>query len=147
MSEERELQWDDVIQNESSFVELQEGDYVFVVESFERGRYSPGPNAKLPACNMATLKLRIDTNEGSAYINHKLFLHSKMEGRLSEFFMAIGQKKKGEPLKMNWNAVPGSTGRAHVTLDQDRNDPTKKYNHIKNFYPKDDKPTFKAGDF
>ena len=148
MYEERELQWDDVIEKEGSeFVTLPEGDYTFMVESFERGRFTPKEGNKLPACNMAILKLKIDTPEGTAYINHQLYLHSRMESRLSEFFAAIGQKKKGEALKMNWNIVPGSTGRAHITLDADKADPNKKYNHVKNFYPKEDKPVFKAGAF
>ena len=148
MYEERELQWDDVIEKEGGeFATLPEGDYTFMVESFERGRFTPKEGNKLPACNMATLKLRIDTPEGAAYINHQLYLHTKMESRLSEFFASIGQKKKGEALKMNWNAVSGSTGRAHITLDPDKTDPNKKFNHLKNFYPKEDKPKFKAGAF
>ena len=37
MYEERELQWDDVIEKEGSeFATLPEGDYTFMVESFER---------------------------------------------------------------------------------------------------------------
>lgn len=147
MNEERELQWDDTIEKEGGdFLTLPEGDYSFIVESFERGRYTPREGAKLPPCNMAILKIRIDTSEGSAYINHQLYLHTKMEGRLSEFFSSIGLKKKGEPLKMNWNSVPGSTGRAHVTLDPDKNDPNKKYNHIQKFYPMEGK-TFTKGQF
>ena len=67
---------------------------------------------------------------------------------MSAFFSSLGLKKKGEPLRMNWNAVPGSTGRAHITLDPDRNDPEKKYNHVKRFYPKDGgAQTWKAGNF
>lgn len=147
MNEERELQWDDQIEKESDFVTLPAGDYPFIVESFERARHTPKEGGKLPACNKAILKLRIDTTEGSAYITHSLFLHTKMESRLSEFFTCIGLKKKGEPLRMNWNAVPGATGRAKVVLDQDANDPSKKYNHIDKFYPKDEKPVFKAGAF
>ena len=148
MYEERELQWDDVIEKEGGeFATIPEGDYTFMVESFERGRFTPKEGNKLPACNMATLKLRIDTPEGAAYINHQLYLHTKMESRLSEFFASIGQKKKGEALKMNWNAVPGSTGRAHITLDPDKTDPNKKFNQNKNFNPKQDKPKYKAGTF
>ena len=80
--------------------------------------------------------------------NHQLFLHTKTEGLLSAFFSSLGLTKKGEPLRMNWNAVPGSTGRAHITLDPDRNDPEKKYNHVKRFYPKDGgAQAWKAGNF
>ena len=59
MSEmERELDWNDEIEKDSDFTLLPEGDYDFTVESFERGRH-PGSD-KLPACNKAILKLRID---------------------------------------------------------------------------------------
>ncbi len=146
MNEERELNWDDTIEKESDFLIVPEGDYSFTVESFERARHTPKDGGKLPACNKAVLSIRIDTPEGAAYITHSLFLHSRMEGRLSEFFTCIGQKKKGEPLRMNWNAVPGSTGRAHVTLDTDKNDPSKKFNHIGKFYPMEGK-SFTKGQF
>ena len=96
MSEmERELGWDDEIEKDSGeFILLPEGDYDFTVESFERSRH--GGSEKLPACNKAILRLRIDTEEGSALINHNLFLHTKTEGMISAFFTSIGQKKKGE---------------------------------------------------
>ncbi len=146
MNEERELNWDDTIEKESDFLTVPEGDYAFTVESFERARHTPKENGKLPACNKAVLSIRIDTPDGAVYITHSLFLHTKMESRLSEFFLSIGQKKKSEQLKMNWNAVPGSTGRAHVTLDPDKNDPSKKYNHISKFYPMEVK-SFTKGQF
>ena len=96
MSEmERELGWDDEIEKDGSdYVLLPEGDYDFTVESFERGRHNG--SEKLPPCNKAMLKLRIDATEGTALINHNLFLHTKTEGMLSAFFTAIGQKKKAK---------------------------------------------------
>ena len=104
----RELEWDDSIEKDSDYVILPEGDYEFVVESVERARH-PGSD-KLPPCNKAIVKLRIDSEYGTAVINHNLFLHTNTEGMLSAFFTGIGQKKKGEKLKMNWDSVTGSTG-------------------------------------
>ena len=54
----RELEWDDSIEKDSDYVILPEGDYEFVVESVERARH-PG-SEKLPSCNKAIVKLRID---------------------------------------------------------------------------------------
>ena len=55
---EREFNWDDTIEKDSTdFVLLQEGDYDFEVESYERARH--GGSEKLPPCNKAVLKLRI----------------------------------------------------------------------------------------
>lgn len=146
--EEKELQWDDTITKDASdFLLLPEGDYNFMVESFERGRH--GGSEKLPPCNKAILTLRIDAPEGTAKITHNLFLHSKTEGMLSAFFTCIGQKKKGEPLKMNWGAVPGSTGRCKVEIHpyKNRDGEERKSNDIKKFYPKEEGPAFKAGEF
>lgn len=148
MSEmERELGWDDEIEKDGSdYVLLPEGDYDFTVESFERGRHNG--SEKLPPCNKAMLKLRIDATEGTALINHNLFLHTKTEGMLSTFFTAIGQKKKGEKLKMNWNAVIGAKGRCKVGIHTWKNNEgeERKGNDIKKFYPFEEKQ-FKAGEF
>ena len=137
MSEmERELGWDDEIEKDSGeFILLPEGDYDFTVESFERSRH--GGSEKLPACNKAILRLRIDTEEGSALINHNLFLHTKTEGMISAFFTSIGQKKKGEKIKMNWNAVVGAKGRCKVGVHEWTGTDGEKWqgNDIKKFYP------------
>lgn len=146
--EEKELQWDDTITKDASdFVLLPEGDYNFTVESFERGRH--GGSEKLPPCNKAVLTLRIEAAEGTARITHNLFLHSKTEGMLSAFFSCIGQKKKGEPLKMNWGMVPGSSGRCKIGIHsyQNKDGEDRKSNDVKRFYSKEEGPAFKAGEF
>lgn len=142
---DRELNWDDTIEKESDFVLLPEGDYDFTVESFERARHDGSQYT--PPCHMAILKLVVETPDGSkATINHNLYLHSSKEGQLSAFFMAIGQKKKGEPLKMNWNMVPGSTGRAKIVQKPGKKDPSKMFNNVSRFYPKE-AMKFEAGRF
>lgn len=152
---EREFCWDDTIEKDSDdYILLPEGDYDFVVDSFDRARH--GGSEKLPPCNKAVLKIKIVSPAGTAFITHNLFLHSKTEGLLSSFFASIGQKKKGEPLKMNWNLVSGSTGRAKVGVHIYRttSGEERKSNEIKRFYPKEDNtvagnvsPSFMAGDF
>ncbi|MDR7869142.1 MAG: DUF669 domain-containing protein [Sporomusaceae bacterium] len=108
-----ELDWESEIEKESpEYITLPEGEYEFEVISFERARYSGGD--KLPACNQAKLKLQVTVSDGVATINHNLFLHSRTEGILSAFFNCIGQKKHGEKLKMDWNKVIGSKGRAKI---------------------------------
>lgn len=114
---EREFGWDDTIQEDGKeFITLTPGDYVFTVTNFERGRHTPNPQnpGKLPACNKAIITIQVETEEGLATMTHNLFLHSSTEGMLSAFFGAIGQKKHGEPLQMNWNTVVGSTGVCRV---------------------------------
>lgn len=108
---ERELSWDDTIEKESNFTLLEEGEYPFVVKSFERARH-PG-SQKLPPCNKAILTLQFPDD---VEIKHNLFLHSKTEGLLSNFFICIGHKKPGEKSRMNWQKVPGSRGMAKVGI-------------------------------
>lgn len=142
--EGRELGWDDTIEKDSDFTLLPDGDYDFIVESFERGRHAG--SEKLPPCNKAIVKIRIDAPEGATIISHQLFLHTVTEGMLSAFFASIGQKKKGEKATMNWSLVPTSTGRAKIGSHTNPNDPDKKYNEIKKFYPKEEKQ-YTEGDF
>lgn len=151
MDNYKELGWDEGFSkdfSESDFVLLPEGDYDFVVESFERARHEG--NEWTPPCNKAVLKLRIDSVEGTTLITHNLFLCSKDSCRrdIYRFFESIGQVKDGEDLKPNWNAsfLVGQTGRAHVIQKASKTDASKIFNNIKNFYPKENKK-FEPGRF
>lgn len=108
----REFGWDDEIQNDSAFQVLPEGDYRFSVKKFERARHNG--SEKIPACNKAVLTLAIANGEASGEVQTQLFLHSKCEWKLCQFFTAIGQRKHGEVMRMNWGAVPGAAGVCHV---------------------------------
>lgn len=136
MIDEKIFEWDDVIENDSpEFIILPEGDYDFEVTNFERTRYSPGPNAKLPECPQAILHITIRSPQGITTIKHNLFLHSRCEGMLCAFFTAIGQRKPGEKLKMNWGTVIGSTGRCKVGVRNWKKDgEDRQSNEIKKFY-------------
>ena len=147
---EREFGWDDAIEKDSEFELLQEGDYDFEVIGFERARHNGSD--KLPPCNKAVLTIKLSSADGkSNTINHNLFLHSKTEGMLCAFFTAIGQRKKGEKINMNWNAVIGSKGRCKVKIRNwtDDNGETKQSNQIAKFYEREDsqQSQWKAGSF
>ena len=134
------LDWDSVIENDGQeFIILPEGDYVFTVVDFERGRF-PG-SAKIQPCNKAVLTLRVDTPDGVANIRTDLILSKLLEWRLSAFFRCIGQKKQGERLVMNWGKVIGSRGYAHFKprtyIDKDGNEKTA--NDVDKFYDWDEK--------
>lgn len=104
--------WDDVISDDGSEskVIILRGEYNFRVSEFNRGTF-PG-SEKLPACPQAELTLDIETEEGTAKCFVRLPLCKSMEWKLSGFFRAIGCKKHGEPVKMEWNKVAGAQGRA-----------------------------------
>lgn len=106
---EKEFDWNDSIENDGNeYVLLPEGDYNFEVINFERSRHNG--SEKLPPCNKAVLTIRLTSDDGQqmSSVQHNLFLHSKTEGMLCAFFTAIGQRKKGEKINMNWNLVVGS---------------------------------------
>lgn len=134
----RELNWDDTIENDSVFELLPEGEYDFAIKTFERARHTPRDGGKLPACNKAVLTIQLtDPETGrSGQVTHNLYLHSSCEGMLCSFFTAIGQRKKGEPLRMNWNMVPGSKGRCKVVQKKNYNNDDK-HNEIARFLEPD----------
>ena len=134
---DHEIGWEDTIEKDSDFVLLPDGLYHFTVVGMERTRHTPNPQnpGKLPACNKAIVSIKIVANEGETELRHNLFLHSTTEGMLSAFFAAIGQKKKGEPLRMNWNTIIGATGVCKVGTRQYNNN---NYNEVKSMlYPED----------
>lgn len=148
MTDDRELGWDDPIENDGAdFEVLPEGDYDFEVVGFERGRHTG--SEKLPPCNKATLSIKIKGAAGQTTIKHNMFLHTKTEGILCAFFVAIGQRKHGEKLTMNWNKVVGSTGRCKIYIDKWTNEKgeEKTANKIKKFYEPEDRPKFQQGKF
>lgn len=135
----RALEWDDEISQEDSYILLEEGDYNFTVTAFERARF-PG-SAKIPPCNKAALTLTVETPDGTATVKCDLILYSTLEWRICEFFRAIGQKKHGETVTMNWGAVTGSKGRARfVPRTYTKKDgSTGTVNDVEKFYDYDPK--------
>jgi hypothetical protein len=125
-----ELGWNDAIENDGAdFVLLPAGEYDFEVVGFERARH-PG-SEKLPPCNKAIVSIKVDGGEaGETTIKNNLFLHSKCEGLLCQFFRSIGARKSGERLVMDWNKVVGSKGRCKIGV-RVYND--KKFNEVKSF--------------
>lgn len=106
---DRAFDWNDTIENDSSFTLLPEGNYPFTVKAFERGEYAGGD--KMPACKKAVLTLEVDGGAlGVTEITENLYLHSRAEWKLCQFFTAIGLRKRGEQLRMDWNRVPGARG-------------------------------------
>lgn len=114
------LGWDSQIEQESSFILLPAGEYEFKVEKMERATYQPSRNSSIQdTCPKAELTLSIQSAEhGEAKVFENLILHSKLEWKLSEFFIAIGQKKKGEAFTPNWGEVVGSTGRCKLEINE-----------------------------
>lgn len=118
MNESNEvMDWDSEIENDGKEqtprIILEEGDYKFTVSKLDR-TMSKGSD-KLPPSRMAKLTLSVESDQGTATVFTNLILHKSLEWKLSQFFRAIGQKRHGEKMKMNWGKVVGSYGIAHIT--------------------------------
>lgn len=136
------MSWDEIIENDSSFTLLPEGDYDFEVIKFERGRFEG--SAKMCACPMAIFSIKCSNNVESSTITHNLMLNKKLEWKLCEFFTSIGDRKHGEQLRPNWGSTLGKKGRCKVGIREwtNNNGETKKSNEITKFYePTDAAPT------
>ncbi len=135
----RIMDWNDTITADAQqFVTLPEGDYYFTVTGFERGHF-PG-SAKIQPCNKATLTLDIDNDMGIASARVDLLLYRTLEWKISSFFASIGQKKDGEALKMDWDHVIGTRGKAHIKPRKytNRYGEERETNSVDSFIPCDD---------
>lgn len=142
----RELGWDDEIQHDSSpFQILPEGDYIFTVKKFERARHSG--SEKIPPCSKAILTLAVINGEAHGEVQTALFLHTKVEWKLCQFFTAISQRKRGETIRPNWGGVPGSGGVCHVGVRKwmGNDGKERESNEITEFYDPEKAPSVSAG--
>ena len=129
-----ELEFGGAVTKESQFTDIPDGEYDFRVEKIERARH-PG-SEKIPACGKMVAHLTVTLPDGgTAKLQENFVLWDTLEWKLSQFFICIGLKKKGEPLPAcDWIAeIPGRTGRAKIKRQPDRNDPTKSYSHVDTF--------------
>lgn len=97
---------------------------------------------------MAVLQFTIKNPHGEDIsVKENFLLHTKLEWKLSELFTSVGMKQKGERVRMNWSALPGSTGRCKLKVEhytKDGEDRT--INRIERLYPKEVKK-FEPGKF
>ena len=128
--------WDDEILDDGEprdFVVLEPGDYDFEVTEFERAFYTAKAGGKLPDCNEADITIKISTKDGNAYVKDKFYLVKACEWKISSFFVSIGMKKHGEPLRMDWNGSIGKTGRCKITKDAGTQNPDVFFNNVKSY--------------
>lgn len=118
MIDNESLDWDDEIEdNGIEYIELQEGDYVFVVEKFERERFEGSD--KVPACPRAALTLAIPLSDGrTAHVFDGLLLYKGNGWRITRFFECLGYTRDVETQKIKpaWNEIIGKSG--VVTIKQ-----------------------------
>ena len=131
---DRAFDWNDTIENDSSYILLPEGTYPFTVIRFERGEHAGSDG--IPPCKKMVLTLELDGGElGVTEITENLYLHSRQEWKLCRFFTCIGLRKPGEAYKMDWNAVPRARGVANIIIHnyKNKNNQMRKINRVSEF--------------
>ena len=106
------MDWEDTLGAEDDgrgFILLPAGEYPFQVTKFERARFNG--SAKMRACPQAKLTIEVGDAEQETTIVHNLFLVDTQKWKLCEFFRAIGMRKHGEAVQMDWSKVPGAIGK------------------------------------
>ena len=156
----RTFDWDDVsaITEEeekggAESVLLPDGKYPFEVIKVEKAFYDG--SAKIPACNMAKVFLRIDGGElGTGLVVENIYLVDKFQWKAAAFLRSIGLKKHGEEIQ--WRKLvqcDGECGRCEIYVDEyDRRDGNGKgqSNKLRRFFDKEEeapKKAFKKGAF
>ena len=146
-SDYEELDLNGSIEQESQFTDIPVGDYEGIIDHYEIGTCD-WDNENYNGKKMLTIYINVDAGGQEVQLRDNIVLVKNMEWKLSQFFTSIGQKKKGEPLVMNWNTVPGSTGTLELEINHyTKNDGSKgENNRVKKFLPKEQK-SFVPGTF
>lgn len=136
MADYTEMDWDTPIDDKPARELLLEGDYDFMIDHFDRAQFDGGK--KIPPCSMAVVFFNISApGGGETQIRENFILHQSLMWKISQLFISVGlMREKEKGYVPEWGKLPGLTGRAKITVDTDRNDPEKKYNHIGKLYPK-----------
>lgn len=137
-NEDEVIDFDGTIEKDGEgFTTLPDGDEVeFKIMEVEKGRNADGtkPQVKMKvACTSVN-------GHGRTNITDYLTMTRKSEWKLCELFSAIGMRKHGETLRLDWDII-GKTGRATVKTDSwtSRDGEKKLSNKIKNYLePADD---------
>ena len=150
-AEEKVLGWDDEIQNDGEYsgeesVVLPDGNYEFEVIKTEQAWYDG--SAKIPACNMAKIFLRVDGGDlGKTLCVENIYLLERLEWKAAALLRSVGMKKHGEPIA--WRKLihcDGERGRCQVYVDkyEGRDGQTHTSNKIKKFFDKEEQAPKKA---
>ena len=126
------IDFDSTIENDGeNFTTLPEGDEVeFEIEEIEKGRSKDGTKPQVRVKMMCTSV----TGHGRTTITDYITMTRKSEWKLCEFFTALGKRKHGEKLQLDWE-IDSARGRATVSVDEytGRDGDKRKSNKIKHY--------------
>ena len=113
MADGTALTWNDEIENDGEGFTLlpDKSEGTFTVTTWERG------HSHNLGCPMAKLTLRVENEHGATTVYDNIVLHTTCEWKLCQFFTAIGARKHGDRITMDWTKVSGARGRCRVKVD------------------------------
>ena len=131
---------------------LPAGNYPFEVIKVDKAYYDG--SAKIPACNMAKVYLRIDGGElGNGFVAENIYLAEGFEWKAGAFLRSIGIRSHGDKLEFRKLLhCDGERGRCEIYVDEyeGRDGKTHQSNKLKRFFDKEEeapKKAFKKGAF
>lgn len=145
--------WDSTIEHDGGdFKLLPKGIHPFTVKKIEKGFYNGGKT--IPPCPKANLTLRVGVGTEVSDVTDGMLLDDSLEWKLCQFFLGIGARKHGEPLKMNWDEsfIVGKTGWVEIEhREYEKDGETKMANQVARYldpadFPKDGKPITSGGE-
>lgn len=137
------LSLDDSISQESQFIDIPAGFYDADIDHTEidKCQWTNEYNGQ----NMLVVYINISTPEGDGQLRDNIVLNSDFEWKLSQLFLATGQKKHGEDLENLGRAIkdlPGMPVRVEVVKKPGKGDNADTlYSNIKRYIEPKKKPT------
>tara|TARA_R110002074_G_scaffold105742_4_gene228404 strand:+ start:2504 stop:3250 length:747 start_codon:yes stop_codon:yes gene_type:complete len=115
--DDEDMEMNSTIQDDGQdFVLLQAGTYAFHVIDFEQGEYQDKKsNGKVR--KRIIVHLQIDHDGVKHTIKDYLPLKRSMEWKFCQLFKGIGDRKKGDPLVMDWQSIRGKGGMVKIKVD------------------------------
>lgn len=145
--------WDSTIEKDGGdFKLLPEGVWPFTIKSVEKSYYNGGKS--IPPCPKANLTLRVGHGADMSDVTDGMLLDDSLEWKLCQFFLGIGARKHGEPLRMNWDEsfLVGKTGWVEIEhREYEKDGETRQANQVAKYldpadFPADGKPILSGAD-
>ena len=136
---------DEIEMERREFEPLPAGKYPFEIVTYDKSRYDKA-GGKIPqGCKVATFHFKLDAssvNRGEVTVKENYYLiggkgfewaPAKLRGLLE----GVGLMDKDDTrIRLDCDKLVGKSGVLNLSLDPDKNDKTKLYNHVKSFVPK-----------
>lgn len=140
---------DEVELEAKDFEPLPAGKYPFEIVTYDKSIYEKRrADSKVPdGCKVATVHFKLDASavgRGEYTVKENYYLCGGkglevFEGKLRGLFEGVGLLKKDQKrFRIDFDKLIGMSGTLKLTLDADKKDPSKSYNHVKSIDRKPD---------